>query len=213
MPTGRTPATLPPRRDGPPDPSEVATCRVISGEAGACPDAGAAAVNPAIAAVLPRDLLQPGEIVILMLKPSLWYVLLMPLKTYAALALLTVAAALLNRLLAYPVQPGQVAAAGAGLLALRSLWQFLDWLSRTYLLTDQRIVTVAGVLRVVIIELPLNRIQHTQLLATLRERLVGLGTLGFATSGTDQIETLWLMLERPADVHRKVLEALRRYRR
>jgi len=99
------------------------------------------------------------------------------------------------------------------LLLLRLFWQFLEWLSRVYVLTDRRVVAVAGVLRVRVFEAPLQQVQHTNLLLSLRERLFGLGTVAFATAGTAIAEAYWLMLADPLEVHRKIVQTLNRYRR
>ena len=102
---------------------------------------------------------------------------------------------------------------GMSLIALRLVWQFVDWLSRVYVLTDQRIIRVRGVLRVSVFECRLAQIQQTDLLFTLRERLFGLGTLGFSTAGTAFTDAYWTMVAQPLDVHEKVVATIKRYRR
>jgi hypothetical protein len=82
-----------------------------------------------------------------------------------------------------------------------------------YVLTDRRIIRRMGVLRMSIFESPLRNIQHTSVYARLRERLFGLGTIAFATAGSDAFDALWVMVRRPFDVHRTVNEAIRRYGR
>ncbi|MFP3326512.1 hypothetical protein R0K05_26040, partial [Planococcus sp. SIMBA_160] len=47
------------------------------------------------AAMLPPELLHGGEIIVLLLKPSPWYIVLAPLQTLVALVVATLAAALL----------------------------------------------------------------------------------------------------------------------
>jgi uncharacterized membrane protein YdbT with pleckstrin-like domain len=174
-------------------------------------------VPPPMAAMLPAELLQPGEIIILLLKPSPWFIVLSPLKALVGIALATLAL-----LVAYeagiplPKQLAQreaIVLLGASLLVLRLFWQFLEWLSRVYVLTDQRVIRVMGVLRVSVFETPLQQVQHTTLLFSIRERLFGLGTIGFATAGTGTYEAFWNMLNKPLEVHQKVVQTLRRYRR
>lgn len=166
------------------------------------------------AAMLPADLLQPGEIIILLLKPSPWFILLGPLKTLIGLALATMGLAVL----AFYVPPLGITQReslllGGAMMGLRLFWQFLEWLSRVYVLTDQRVIRVMGVMRISIFEAPLQQIQHTSLLFSVRERVLGLGTLAFATAGTGGYEAFWVMLDRPLEVHQKVVQTLRRYRR
>lgn len=168
----------------------------------------------AAAAMLPAELLQPGEIIILMLKPSPWFIVLAPLKTILLLALATAAAALLPlEAMSLAVPRQQVVLLGAALIGLRLFWQFLEWLSRIYVLTDQRVIRVMGVLRISVFEAPLQQVQHTNLLFAIRERLLGLGSIGFATAGTGGFEAYWQTIARPYEVHQKVVQTLRRYRR
>lgn len=169
--------------------------------------------HPAAAVMLPADLLQPGEIIILLLKPSPWFIVLGPLKTLVALSLATLAM-IAAQFYVPPlgVSQREIALLGVALIGLRLFWQFLEWLSRVYVLTDQRVIRIMGVLRVSIFESPLRQIQHTSVLFSLRERLVGLGTLAFATAGTGGYEAFWIMVDRPMEVHHKVVQTLRRYR-
>ena len=99
-----------------------------------------------------------------------------------------------------------------GVAAVRLFWQFLEWLSRVYVLTDRRVIRVKGVLRISVFEAPLRQIQHTAAQYSIRERIFGLGTIGFATAGTGVIEAAWEMVARPMEVHGAVVQALNRYR-
>ena len=175
---------------------------------------GGEEVSTASAALLPAELLQPGEIIILLLKPSPWFIVLSPLRTLALLALLTLGVLVL---LSWGVPLGlahrEIILLGVAAAVLRLFWQFLEWLSRVYVLTDQRVIRVKGVLRVNIFETPLQQIQHTNLLFSIRERLFGLGTIAFATAGTGVYDAFWTMVSSPLDVHQKVIQTLRRYRR
>ena len=176
-------------------------------------NATAAAEVDQSAAALARDLLEPDEIIILLLRPSLWYVLLSALPILGLIALATFALAYVSRLPWAGWNDVQVFALGAALAALRLGWQVLDWMSRAYILTDRRIITRGGVLRVVVYQAPLKNIQHTAVFAGMRERLFGLGTIGFATAGSDTFDSLWMMVAQPHHVHRTLAEAVRRYGR
>ncbi len=165
------------------------------------------------AGMLPAELLQPGEIIVLLLKPSPWFVLLAPFRTLAAIVIATLIADTAGTYLAHGISRQNIFLIGAALVLLRVFWQFLEWLSRVYVLTDQRVIAVAGVLRVRVFETPLGNIQHTNLLFSLRERLFALGTVTFATAGTAVTEAYWLMLANPLEVHQKIVQTLKRYRR
>jgi len=166
-----------------------------------------------VTTMLPPQLLQGGETIILQLKPSPFFILLDSLGSLAALAALFVCVTAASRHGHLSVKHTDLLLTALGLAALlRLFWQFLEWLSRVYVLTDRRIVRVKGVLRVSVFETSLRSIQHTSLQLSLRERLFGLGTIGFATAGTAVTEALWTMIARPLDVNQIVIETLERYR-
>lgn len=157
-------------------------------------------------AMLPTNLIQGGEIIILILKPSPLFILLGALGHVMTIGLLFVIAAW-----AELIDPQTATVAAAALIVLRLAWQFLEWLSRLYVLTDRRVIRVAGVLRVFVFEAALRQIQHTDVVLSLRERLFALGTIAFSTAGTGVPEAYWVMLHRPMAVHRRIVQAINRY--
>ena len=177
----------------------------------------AAETEPTLAranAMLPAELLQPGEIIILLIKPSPLFILLVPLRF---IAIVLLCALLIGQLQSKGISIGldryDVIVATLAIIGLRLFWQMLDWLSHVYVLTDQRIIRVMGVLNVQVFECPLQKIQQTDLILPLIQRLFWLGSIGFATAGTAAHEAYWLMVARPLEVHKKIVETLRRYRR
>ena len=175
-------------------------------------DAGAMEIDQS-AALLGKDLVQDGEIILLMLRPSLWFVMLSSLGSLVMIALFTFALAYVSQTSWAAWNDTQAFAIGMGLVALRLGWQFLEWLSRVYILTDRRIITRSGVLRVAVFEAQLKNIQHTSVFAQVRERVCGLGSIGFATAGSDTFDAFWVMIKQPFAVHRTVVETIRRYGR
>lgn len=165
------------------------------------------------AAMLPAELLQPGEIIILLLKPSPLYIVLAPLGTIVGLMAITALAVWVNQALHLGLARQDLMLIGALLIGLRLFWQFLEWLSRVYVLTDRRMISVQGVLRVSVIEAPLQQIQQTYATFSIRERLFALGTIAFATAGTAFVEAYWQMVAKPLEVHQKVVQTINRYRR
>ncbi|MCC6682608.1 MAG: PH domain-containing protein [Phycisphaeraceae bacterium] len=163
--------------------------------------------------LIPAQLLQSGEIIVLLLKPSPLFIVLSCLPTLTALVLLTAALVTAHRMYPLGLGESQIILLGIVVIVGRLFWQFMEWLSRVYVLTDRRVVRVQGVLRISIFETPLQRIQHTNLLFSIRERFCGLGTITFATAGTAFIECAWTMLANPLDVHQKVVETINRYKR
>ena len=166
---------------------------------------------PVLPGILPADVLQPGEIIVLMLKPSLWMIPLASAGSVIAMAAITLLVGWLAEVGWHAISRRDVVLLGVGMIGLRLFWQCLDWLSRIYILTDQRVIRVQGVLRLQVFEAPLKKVQETQCYVSLRERLFGLGTIIFSTTSS-RVATYWWMVSRPMDVHRTVLDTLRRYR-
>jgi hypothetical protein len=163
-------------------------------------------------ALLPRGVLRDDEIIILMLRPSVLYVLLAPAGSLLLILILMLALALVAAKAPWlGWHEEQAYVIGAALMAMRLSAQALDWGNRLYILTDQRIITRSGVLRVCWFEAHLRSIQHTSVFMRMRERLCGLGSIGFATAGSDVFDTFWLMLRQPFHVHRTITETIRRY--
>lgn len=171
------------------------------------------AIDARIAAMLPAELLQPSEIIILLLKPSPLFIILSCAGfLIGVLALASLGLLLINAGHAIGIERRELILAAMAVCFLRLCWQFLEWLSRVYVLTDLRVIRVQGVLRVQVFETPLKKVQHTHTLFSIRERLFNLGTISFATAGTGFVEAAWQMVARPLEVHRIVVQTLNRYR-
>ena len=168
----------------------------------------AAALFPPVA--VPARLIQPGELVVLAIKPSLCFIPLVSLPIFTLAAAVLVLAYLLERL-APSLLPLRtvLALCLTGCLA-RLLVAVLQWVARLYVLTDRRVMRVKGVLDIDIFECPLSRIQNTFLSLTLSERVCAVGTLFFATAGTAGVEAAWLMIARPREVHEIVIRHIQR---
>ncbi|MGI9015242.1 MAG: PH domain-containing protein [Phycisphaerales bacterium] len=175
------------------------------------------AIDPPLsrmAASLPADLLRDDEVVILLLRPNPLFILLSPMASVLMIVLFTMILAYMARTILWiPWKDSQVFAAGGTFVMARLAWQTLEWYSRIYVLTDRRLIRRVGVLRVSVFEAPLAHIQHTSVFVRLRERLTGLGTIGFATSGSDSYEAFWTMISKPFAVHKIITESIQRYGR
>ncbi len=202
-----SPASAPARST----PVDAAARPPLEVRAEADPDAPPAGAGPN-AALLPNELLQPGEVVILLLKPSPLYIVLWCLRFLAVTLLMTLALRFLAEGGWLRVSVNDVTLFGLGVAAVRLFWQFLEWLSRIYVLTDRRVIRVKGVLRVQVFEAPLKQLQHTECLFSLRERLFGLGTIALSTAGSDVPGAYWLMIAHPLTVHQTLVKAINRYR-
>lgn len=171
---------------------------------------GATVAQPAAAG---EALLYDGEIVLLRIKPHVAWVILGALGHLVALSVLIGIAWWAASIALLPIETRVVATAGAGILAARLFWQTLDWINREYILTDRRVISYQGVLRRYAFTAPLRTIQHTEVYRSVPERLLGLGSVGFATAGTGVTETWWLTVARPHEAAKAVRDAIERYGR
>jgi uncharacterized membrane protein YdbT with pleckstrin-like domain len=176
----------------------------------------AAPAAVAVPSALPhalQALLAPDETIILFLRPSALYIVLSSLGTLAA-------ALVSGLLLAYSAQfpwspwtDAHAAVFGVGLASTRLAYAWLDWINHAYVLTDRRVIARRGILRTALYQAPLTRIQNTIVVQSLRERIFGLGTLGFATAGRGTFDAFWESVAATFDIHARVNEAIGRYGR
>jgi uncharacterized membrane protein YdbT with pleckstrin-like domain len=95
--------------------------------------------------------------------------------------------------------------------ACRLVWDLLVWTSHTYVLTNQRVMTIKGVLNVRIFQAPLRKIQRAVVYQPLLQRFLGLGNVGFATASAERFDSYWLMIARPVEVSRQIMDAIHRH--
>jgi uncharacterized membrane protein YdbT with pleckstrin-like domain len=192
----------------------VSTVRVAARDSGVILTEATDLTVERVEAILPAGVVEDDEVVLLLLRPSLLFVPLASLGAVTVIAVLTLALALIAiRFTWAPWNEVHAYGLGAAAAAARLLWQCLEWWCRIYVLTDRRVIRRMGVLRVAVFEAPLRNIQHTSVFRLLRERIFGLGSIGFATAGSDVFDAFWVAVRRPFDVHRTVVEAIRRYGR
>ena len=79
------------------------------------------------------------------------------------------------------------------------LWQFAERASRRYVLTSRRVVAIAGLLRQKVVDAPIGNVRQVTMYKSIPERLLGLGTLGFATAGTGGQDVIWRLIDRPGE--------------
>ena len=205
--TASPPGTARPRRDGwragPPD-------RAMSGSAPGGLEEGLSVR----ARIIAPTLLLPAEIIVMELKPSLWYVAFVsgPLAA-AGVVILLIGAAFLRM---PELENLRVACAlvGASLIGLRVTVGMLQWLGRTYVLTDRRIITQSGVVNVEVETLGLEDIQNTFVAQAAAQKALGIGTLFFRPAAPVRGGTFaWDHIPSPAEVHAKVIAQIERWKR
>lgn len=168
---------------------------------------------PPITQALPAGFVDDDEVVILLLRPSMLYIPLASLSGLLVIAVVTLALMYLGRLVGMPGTDTVAFGLGVAGGIVRLAWQGLEWWSRLYVLTDRRVLRRKGVLRPTVFEAKLRDIQHTSVFRRLRERTCGLGSIGFASAGSEVFNAFWVMIRQPFAVHRTVVEAIERYGR
>lgn len=166
-----------------------------------------------------QELLLADEAIILIMRPSPWFILLDGSRLLIAFLLSGVACAWLAQQSWTASIDGArallaTAAPVLGILAImRVSYKTADWMNRLYVLTDRRVLSRSGILRLAILEVPLSRVQNSALYARALERVLGLGSIGFATAGGDGFEMVWSTIAAPAECHRRIQTAIERYGR
>lgn len=158
---------------------------------------------------LPMDILDGGEVIILALKPSLWFVLFDSLKWIVAGAVVIAGWALAGNTWA---RFSETLAAQLTMLAVgcRLGVALLRWVSRFYVLTNRRVMRVRGVFRPDVLDIQLTRVMNTRVTQALNERMTALGTLHFAADRPMPRDCAWRNIAHPEEVHAEVRRAIER---
>ncbi|MGE5611526.1 MAG: hypothetical protein ACM359_19910 [Bacillota bacterium] len=170
--------------------------------------AAAATATTPIAALMAGHVLRDGELVILILRPSRWFILLSSLRFLAIVAIFMILAIILDDKIL--LRPRQCVEVGLFLMAGRLMWAILQWMGRYYILTDMRIVRLAGVFNVDIFDCPLRRVARILLETTFKERLCRIGSITIVPQDDQLSPDQWQMVSRPRQVHDQILAAITR---
>ncbi len=158
------------------------------------------------AQAVPAHLLDGGEIVLLAIKPSLWFIPMVSGRWIAGAAALIAAARLAPQLnIGWPIVQLLV-----GLVLARLAWGTLQWSTRLYVLTNRRVMRIRGVFNVQIFECPLTRLAGVAVNVSLSERILRLGTIHLAAAGTPGESASWRAVARPAEIHEQLRRAIER---
>ena len=161
------------------------------------------------ARIISPSLLLPAEIVIFELKPSHWYVVFASLPMVAVGLTLIVLACVIDELRAVR-QPGLIV--GIWIIGLRIALALLQWLGRTYVLTDRRILTQSGVLDVVVESMGLEEIENTFVAQAVAQRVLGIGTIFFRSDGAGRASLAWEHIRSPKKVHAHIVVQIDRWK-
>ena len=180
--------------------------RPMSGHGGGVHD-----VIPAPRIIAPT-VLGSGEVVIFELKPSRWYVVLVSLPiALAGLALLLLSFTPLVQVPEYWRQVGAVI--GIWILGLRVLVGLMQWLGRTYVLTDRRVIVQSGVVDVQVQSLNLEDIEAAFVAQAWAQKVLGIGTLFFRAAAPQCSTLAWEHIRQPDAVRQRVILQIDRWKR
>ena len=159
-----------------------------------------------LATLLASHILRDGECVLLLLKPSLWFIVLAALPVAAIVTILCIALQIFTN-------PGrsQLRAdveIAIGLVTARLIWSILQWMARFYVLTDLRVLRLGGVFTLEIFDCPLRKVARTRLLPITSERLVRTGSIEIIPSEGEWTFSTWQTVPQPAQVHSQIIHAI-----
>lgn len=179
-----------------------------AGQAGAASAASTVGAAGSLMALLTRHILQDGEVILLVLKPSILFIVLSMLRFAAVVCILMIAAAMFDQHL--PGRTPVYIEIGAVVLVCRLMWAILQWMGRLYILTDMRIIRLSGVFSLDIFDCPLRKVARTRILRTMRERLVCLGSIEIIPADPQYPIGLWQTIARPVVVNDQIVAAINR---
>jgi len=175
-------------------------------------DAGGTPLSPNIVAgVMPREMLHDDEVVLILTKPSLWFVVITGFRfvlTVLLLGILAVKLVGVGGASSLNISSSAIATATALIALGRLIWALLVWSSHIYMLTNQRVVTIKGVINTTMYQANLRKLQRTILWRPWYLRIFGIGTIGFATAATNHSDSTWVMLSRPLATHEAIVAAV-----
>ena len=164
------------------------------------------------APVLAPSLMLPGEIIVFQLKPSGWYMVFESLPIAAVGLILVLMGMSIHELPASVRSWGIVV--GISVIGLRVTLGYLQWLGRTYVLTDRRILMQHGVLSVAVECMGLEEIENTFVAQAAAQRLLGIGSIFFRCSrAAHRNAMVWEHIREPKEVHARLVLQIDRWKR
>ncbi len=179
-------------------------------------DSGLAIPNELVSSIVPEQILHEDEIVLLLTKPSILFIIYSSFFFVLGTLVLGIILAQFTQLRPNAYFTANTVAFVTVLVCIgRLIWALLVWTSHIYMLTNLRIVTIKGVLNVHIFQTQLRKIQKTDLFRPLVQRILGTGTIAFSTAavgGNSSWDSTWFMIARPLETHEQVVAAINKSR-
>ncbi len=172
--------------------------------------AGVVSSRPSLAMLLASHILRDGELVVLILRPSLWFILLTSLRFLAGALILMTLAHVVSLQNGRPVHV--YIELGLFSMAGRLMWGIVQWMGRLYILTDMRVLSLSGVFHVDVFDCPLRKIARTRVVRTTPERALAVGSIEIIPQDPAYPFGLWTTVDHPDAVHEQILAGISRAR-
>jgi len=176
-------------------------------------EAGVAAGAPIAAAratslgtLLGSHVLRDGELVLLILKPSLWFIVFNSIAFAAAVAVVAVVSAVVD----HRMHDHFYFELAVFFIAGRLMWAVLQWMGRLYILTDLRVLRITGVFGVEVFDCPLRKVVRARMVSVSREKLAGVGSIEIIPSDDAMPTAIWQTVAKPAEVYERLQAAINR---
>jgi hypothetical protein len=170
--------------------------------------AAPAATTSPVSALMAGHVLRDGELVLLLLRPSRWFIILTSLRSLAIIALLMLLSIIFDERLHGPRR--QYIEIGLLLMVGRLTWAILQWMGRLYILTDLRIIRLSGIFSVEVFDVPLRKVARTLLDISFTERLCRIGTIAIIPQDEEMPIGHWQMVANPKQVHEQIIATISR---
>lgn len=194
---------------GPPgplhDPVPQATLFHAENSAAATPQQSRA-LTP-LAAILMQHILRDGELIILAMRPSLWYVPLVCVRFITAVLIVVIGVHVFANQLSHR-SATTIVEAGVLLIVSRLMFGVIQWSSQLYVLTNLRILRLSGIFNPVVFDCPLRKVARARLIRAIRERVLGVGTIEIIPSVEELPAGLWPTVAHPREIHRIISAAI-----
>jgi hypothetical protein len=176
-------------------------------------EAGAAAGAPAARAsslgtLLGSHVLRDGELVLMILKPSFWFIIFNSFAFAVIVAFIAVVLAVID----HRMHDHFYFEATLFFITGRLMFAVLQWMGRLYILTDLRVLRITGVFGVEIFDCPLRKVVRIRMVSASREKLVGVGSIEIIPSDEILPTAVWQTIARPREIYQRLQAAINRSR-
>jgi hypothetical protein len=156
--------------------------------------------------LLGSHVLRDGELVLLILKPSLWFIAFNSM----VFALVTAFTAAILDLIDHRMHDHFYLEAALFCIAGRLMWAVLEWMGRLYILTDQRVLRITGIFSVDIFDCPLRKVVRARMVSSSREKIVGVGSIEIIPADEAVPSAIWQTISTPKEILERLRAAISR---